>query len=270
MATWYVSGFAMTGTAEPVHVNAAIVSPSLFPVLGAQPVRGTLLEMEDGMGLNSVVLSHSAWTRWFDNDPAVIGRSLWLNGASYTVSAVMPPMFKFPIQAEPVDMWMRMPVEQGGLYTRRGARILNAIGRMKPGVTVDQAQADMTVLASGLQQEYPKTNAAINVKVNSLAEELVGSIRPSLLILFAAVGLVILIVCVTVANLLVADGLTRGGEIALRMALGASRGRIVRQLLTEYILLSLAGAVAGGVLGFLASKFFVSISPVDLPRIHEV
>lgn len=270
MATWYVSGFAMTGTSEPVHVNAAIVSPSLFPVLGAQPVMGTLLEMDDGSGLNSVVLSHSAWKRWFDTDPKVVGRSIWLNGTSYTVTAVMPPTFKFPIQAEPVDLWVKMPVEQGGLFTRRGARILYAIGRMKPGVTVDQAQADMTVLASGLQQEYPKTNAAINVKVNSLAEELVGSIRPSLLILFGAVGLVILIVCVTVANLLVADGLTRGGEIALRMALGASRGRIVRQLLTEYILLSLAGGVAGGVLGYLASKFFVSISPVDLPRIHEV
>jgi predicted permease len=270
MATWYVSGFAMTGTAEPVHVNAAIVSPSLFPVLGVQPVMGTLLELDDGTGVNSVVLSHNAWKRWFDTDPKVIGRSIWLNGASYTVTAVMPPMFKFPIQAEPVDMWMKLPVAQGGLFTRRGARILYAIGRMKPGVTLDQAQADMTVLASGLQQEYPKTNATINVKVNSLAEELVGSIRPSLLILFGAVGLVILIVCVTVANLLVADGLTRGGEIALRMALGASRGRIVRQLLTEYILLSLAGGVAGGVLGYFASKFFVSISPVDLPRIHDV
>jgi len=270
MATWYVSGFAMTGTAEPVHVNAAIVSPSLFPVLGARPLMGTLFESEEGKDLNSVVLSHDAWKRWFNTDPKVIGRSISLNGTNYAVNAVMPPKFQFPIQAEPVDMWVKLPVEQGGLFTRRGARILYAIGRMKPGVTVDQAQADMTVLAGGLQQEYPKTNAAINVKVNSLAEELVGSIRPSLLILFGAVGLVLLIVCVTVANLLVADGLTRGGEIALRMALGASRGRIVRQLLTEYILLSLAGGLAGGVLGFLASRFFVSLSPVDLPLLHDI
>jgi len=270
MAIWYVSGYAMTGMTEPVHVNAAIVSPSLFPVLGAQPLLGTLFQSEEGNGLNSVILGHNAWKRWFDTDPKVIGRGISLNGASYTISAVMPPEFQFPIQAEPVDMWVRMPVEQGGLFTRRGARILYAIGRMKPGVNVDQAQADMTVLAAGLQQEYPKTNAAINVKVNSLAEELVGSIRPSLLILFGAVGLVLLIVCVTVANLLVADGLTRGGEIALRMALGASRGRIVRQLLTEYTLLSLSGGLAGGLLGFLASKFFVSLSPVDLPRIHEI
>ncbi|HEV7746380.1 MAG TPA: ABC transporter permease [Pyrinomonadaceae bacterium] len=270
MATWYVSGFAMTGTAEPVHVNAAIVSPSLFTVLRAQPLIGTVFDAEEGKGLNSVVLSHNTWKRWFDTDPNVIGRSISLNGASYTVNAVMPPTFQFPIQAEAVDMWVKMPVEQGGLFTRRGARILYAVGRTKPGVTVDQAQADMTMLASGLQQEYPKTNAAINIKVNSLAEELVGSIRPSLLILFGAVGLVLLIVCVTVANLLVADGLTRGGEIALRMALGASRGRIVRQLLTEYILLSLAGGLAGGLLGFLASKFFVSLSPVELPRINEI
>lgn len=270
MATWYVSGFAMTGTSEPVHVNAALVSPSLFPVLGAQPLLGTLFEADEGKGLNSVILSHSAWKRWFDTDRNVIGRSVWLNGATYTVSAVMPATFKFPIQAEPVDVWLKMPVEQGGLFTRRGARVLQAVGRMKPGVTVDQAQADMTLLASGLQQEYPKTNAAIGIRVNSLAEELVGSTRRSLLILFGAVALVLLVVCVTVANLLVADGLTRGGEIALRMALGASRGRILRQLLTEYALLATAGGLAGGFFGFVVCKFFISMSPVDLPRLHEI
>src|SRR5262249_25233761 len=193
MATWYTSGFSMTGSGEPVHINAANASPSLFPVLGVQPRLGTLFDSDEGSGVNSVVLSHNAWQRWFNADSKIIGRSISLNGASYTVSAVMPPGFQFPIQAEPVDMWVRLPVEQGGLLSRRGARVLSAIGRMKPGVTVDQAQADMTVLAGGLQQEYPKTNATIAVKVNSLAEELVGSIRPSLLMLFGAVGLVLLI-----------------------------------------------------------------------------
>lgn len=271
MGAWYSRGTALTGVGDPIHVNAAVVTPSLFSVLGTGPKLGRVFEATDGSDQKAVVLSHRAWELWFGSDPQVLGRSILLGGESHTVIGVMPPSFQFPIQADPVDMWLRLNAEAGGLFARRGARILYAVGRMKPGVSISQAQENMTTMANALKETYPKTNASIGVNLNPLTEELVGKVRTSLIVLFAAVCLVLLIACVTVANLLVAEGLARGREMAVRTALGASRTRIVRQLLTEYLIVAILGGVAGGLIGFWVCKAFAALSPVGLlPRLDGI
>lgn len=271
IGAWYPKGTALTGIGDPIHVNTAVVTPSLFSVLGTQPKLGRVFEANDGSDQKTVVLSHRAWELWFGSDSQVLGRNILLGGDAYTVIGVMPPSFQFPIQADPVDMWLRMNAEAGGLFARRGARILYAVGRMKPGVSILQAQENMTAIANTLKETYPKTNAAIGVNLNPLTEELVGNVRTSLVILFAAVCLVLLIACVTVANLLVTEGLARGREMAVRTALGASRTRIVRQLLTEYLIVAILGGVAGGLIGFWACKAFAALSPAGLlPRLDAI
>ena len=271
MGAWYPRGTALTGIGDPIHVNTVVVTPSLFSVLGTRPKLGRVFEATDGSDQKAVVLSHRAWELWFGSDPQVLGRNILLGGEAYTVIGVMPPSFQFPIQADPVDMWLRLNAEAGGMFARRGARILYAVGRMKPGVSISQAQENMTTMANALKETYPKTNAAIGVNLNPLTEELVGNVRTSLIILFAAVCLVLLIACVTVANLLVAEGLARGREMAVRTALGASRTRIVRQLLTEYLIVAILGGIAGGLIGFWACKAFAALSPAGLlPRLDAI
>jgi putative ABC transport system permease protein len=267
MGAWYPRGVALNGDREPVHVNAAVVTPSLFSVLRTSPKLGRVFEDADGKDQNGLVLSHRAWELWFGSDPQVLGRNVLLSGEGFTVIGVMPPSFQFPIQAEPVDMWLRLNAEEGGMYKRRGARILYAVGRMKPGVSVSQAQSDMSAMANALKESFPATNATIGIDVNPLSEELVGNVRTSLIILFGAVCLVLLIACVTVANLMVAEGLARGREMAVRTALGATRTRIVRQLLTEYLIIAILGGVAGGLVGFWACQAFAALSPVSLPHL---
>ena len=270
MGAWYNQPMALTGAEEPLHVNAAFVSHSLFPVLQAQPLMGRFFEPLDNKDENSVVLSHGAWQEWFGADDRVLGRRIYLNGSSYTIIGVMPATFQFPIQAPTADVWLKMNVVNGGILTLRGERLLSVIGRMKPGITLAQARAEMAAINATLQERYPKTNANIGVEIGSLTEEMVGEVRPLLLILLGAVGLVLLIACVTVSNLLISEGLTRSREIAVRMALGAHRPRIIRQLLTQYMLISIAGGIAGGLIGFWACQTFVALSPVALPGIKEI
>lgn len=270
MAAWYNQPASLTDVGEPIHVNTSIVSHSLFSVMGVQPAMGRAFEAEEAKDQNSVVLSHRAWQQWFGADRGVLGRNISLNGTPYSVIGVMPASFQFPIQSDSADMWIKMTVAKGGMLTFRGARFLSVIGRLKPDVTLAQARAELASISSSLQEKYPKSNANIGTKLNALDEELVRNIRPSLLILFASVGLVLLIACVTVANLLLAEGLARGREIAVRTALGAGRRRIIRQLLTEYMLIAIAGGILGALLGFWGCQALVAMSPVELPSIHEI
>jgi putative ABC transport system permease protein len=266
-----------TGSDRPERVLGASVTPNLFSVLGVRPVLGRAFLPEDaeaGRG-RVVVLSQGLWQRRFGADPNVLGRTLTLNNESFSVVGVMPQECQYPENAE---LWA---LAKGGIPEAPGAATPNAatlrtnhylvvIARLKPGATLAQAQAEMNTISSRLQQQYPDTNNAMGSRVVSMHEELVGDIRPLLLILLGVVGFVLLIACANVANLLLARSISRQRELSLRTALGASRARIVRQLMTESLLLGLIGGGLGLFLSYWGVRLLVAFSPADIPRVEEV
>jgi putative ABC transport system permease protein len=269
LAAYYTRDLVMTGREEPLRVNVAFVTPELFKLLGREAFMGSALGAGPGSETPRVVLSYGMWERQFAGDPGVLGRGVTINGSAYVVNGVMPPEFQFPIQAHQVDMWVDLgPVE--GMLTKRRARILDVIGRLKPGVTPAQADADLKSLADALGKQHPQTNANVTARVIPLTEKLFGDMRRPMFVLFAAVGFVLVIACVTVANLLIAQGAARKREISTRFALGASRMRIIRQLLTEHMLLTFIGGAAGVLLGIFACRLLTALSPFELLRLREV
>jgi putative ABC transport system permease protein len=209
----------------------------------------------------------------FNSDPNVVSQAIVLDGKTYTIVGVMPQGFQFPVQNDPVELWTTVAVDREGkdpITNQRGAHYMNVIGRLKPGVTREQAQSEMTSISSRLEQQYPDKNLHRSTRVESTLEALVGDIRPALLILLAAVGCVLLIACANVANLLLARAMTRHKEMAIRSALGASRIRVVRQLLTESVLLSLAGGALGLVLAVWWSDLLVALGKQNIPRALQV
>ncbi len=274
LAAYSSRDFTMTGMGEPVRLHGVMVTGDLFPILGIQPKIGRLfLPEEDKPGARAAVLSHRMWQQHFAADSNVRDKSITLNGQSYSIVGVMPQGFQFPIQNEPaIDFWTTTSSMQEGavpLSVQRGNHAIEVIGRLKDGATLEQAQADMSAIAGVLGSQYPDTNSQFGARVVPLQDELVKEIRPALLILFGAVGCVLLIACVNVANLLLVRATTRQKEVAIRTALGATRLRVIRQLLTESILLSLLGGVLGLLLAMWGIDLLVSIAP-GLPRAGEI
>jgi putative ABC transport system permease protein len=270
MASMSRSQFSYTGGAEPERLVGARVAASFFSVLGAQPELGrTFLPEDDVVGKASVVvLSHGLWTEHFGSDPQVIGKSLTLDGESYRVIGVMRNGFQFP---RGVQLWLPSEFDERSLSPRaRGAHYLTVIARLKPGASIDQAQAEMVSISKRLEQLYPGTNTGWTSRVVALNEATVGNIRPTLLVLFGAVGFLLLIACANVANLLLARATARQREIAIRFSLGASRLRIARQLLTESILLSGIACALGLLLAEWAIRALRSLPPSTLPRAESI
>ncbi len=276
MAAYYSSDFIMTGRGEATRLQGAVASSELFPVLGVSPMLGRVFRPEEdkpGEGGRVVLLSQQMFEKRFNSDPNTVGQSITLDGKSYTIVGVMPHQFQFPIQNEPVELWTTVAGDAEGedpVSSQRGAHFLRVVARLKPGVMREQAQADMTAIAARLEQQYPDKNLHRSSYVEPALESLVGDIRPALLILLGAVGCVLLIACANVANLLLARAMSRHKEMAIRSALGASRLRVVRQLLTESIILSLAGGALGLVLAVWWSDLLVALGKEDIPRALQV
>ncbi len=276
MAAYYNSDFIVTGKGDSARLQGAVVSSDLFPVLGATPMLGRSFRPEEdkpGEGGRVAILSQGLFESRFGSDPSAVGQSLTLDGNNYTVVGVMPHNFKFPVQNDPVDLWTTVAGDGEGedpVTAQRGAHFLRVIGRLKPGVSREQAQADMTAIGARLEKQYPDENLNRNIRLEPVLEALVGDIRPALLILLGAVGCVLLIACANVANLLLARAMTRHKEMAIRTALGASRLRVVRQLLTESVLLSLAGGAIGLILAVWWSDLLIALGKDDIPRALQV
>jgi putative ABC transport system permease protein len=270
MAAFDSLSFNLTGKEEPERIEGARVSASLFPLLGVKAALGrTFLAEEEQPGHERVViLSHGLWQRRFGADPGFIGQTLTLNGSSYTVVGILPASFKFPDKEE---LWTPLAFNPEQLIeSARGGRSLLVIGRLKPAVTLRQGQTEMSTIARRLEQRYPVTNTGWGIHLVPLHEQEVEEYRLALLILLGVVGFVLLIACANVANLLLARAATRQKEIAIRTALGATRRHVIRQLLTESLLLAGLGGALGLLLALWGIDLLVAVCPADMPRVQEV
>ena len=270
--------FNLTDRGDPEQLRAARVSWNFFDVLGVAPQLGRSFAAAEGQpqGVPVALISHSLWTRRFAAAPSIAGRHIALDGQDFTVLGVLPEDFRFAFLGPNVDLFVPRPFELNlvtSAQIRAGVSFLLAVGRLRDGVGIAAAQAEMDALAADYRRENPSlpdANPRLTIEVGNLRDEMVSGVRPAVLILFGAVSLVLLIACANVASLLLSRALGRRREIAVRTAIGATRGGILRQLLTESLLLAVAGGALGTLLSSLGTRVLASMAQASLPRASEI
>ena len=268
LAAYEEKTFNLAGILQPEHIKGDVVSPDFFETLGIQPYKGRSLA--GAQSQQAVVLSYALWYRSFGSDPGTIGRSITLDAYSYDVIGVMPPGFQFPDPQ--TELWVGITSLRPDLreeIVARGNDEMSVVGRLDANVTLSQAQAGMTVIASGLAQKYPASNREVGVRLVPLHEDILGKFRPALLILMGSAALVLLIGCANIGTLLLSRVAARQSEIVIRSSLGATRARIITQLLTESLLLAFVGGTLGVFGAFLLMKVLLAWVPADIPRLSS-
>jgi putative ABC transport system permease protein len=272
MAGYATGAVTLTGSGDAEGLDASFITPNFYQVLGVTPLAGRLFEPNDNLkGAAPVaILSEALWRRRFAADPAVVGRGITLDSTGFTIVGVMPQAFEFPYQADRTEIWLPMIADPfvASLMDGRGASFMFAIGRLRPGASVGQAQSELGSIAARLAQQYPASNAGRTISVVPLHDDIVDDYRRGLGLLLGAVGVVLLIACANVANLLLARGAARHKEIAIRMALGAGRARLIRQLLVESVAFSIAAGLVGIILALWGVAALVAATPLDIPRLQ--
>jgi putative ABC transport system permease protein len=264
----------LTGHGEAFNIDTSVVTPDLFTTFRVQPILGRTFAPDDGKPGASpvVILSESLWRGSFAADPSIIGSSIALDKRAFTVIGVVPAAFRFPQLQKSRQLWVPIVDDPlfGSWLERRGGHWLTLTGRIKPGVNPKQVEAQLDAIASRLAKQYPEDNDGWTFRMMPLRDFLVGEVKTPLLILLGAVGLVLLIACANIANLLLARATSRSREIAVRATLGAGRSRLVRQLLSETLVLSIIGGLAGIALAYYGVHVLTTLLPPDLTQIHSI
>ena len=267
-AAYDESSTTMTGKGDPLHLTMGIFSADMFKVLRVRPILGReFTAEEDKPGTHVALLSYQLWKTRFGGDPKITDKQILLDGKPYVVAGVMPAEFQFPVDSQPMDLWATIAVEGADSQTERGSHFLGVIGRLRDGATLAAANAETMEISARLGTQYKDTNSHWRMALQPEMQELVGDVRPALLLVLGAVGFLLLIACANAANLLLARAAGRQREMAIRVSLGAGKSRILTQLLTESVLLSLAGGALGLLLAVWGTAGLANLPSLGIPRL---